>query len=46
MEKQFVDWADRKENNIKLKMDKSIKNKEDHLTKIVKKCKDHDKYLG
>lgn len=41
----FVEWADRKENSIKQKLQKSNKNKEEHINKIVKKCKEHEKYL-
>lgn len=46
LEKDFVEWAGRKESQIKQKIEKSTQNKEDHLTKIVKKCKDHDKFLS
>lgn len=46
IEKQFVEWADRKEGVIRSKLQKSVKNKEDHLNKIVKKCKDHEKFLN
>lgn len=45
MEKVFIQWADSKEQQIKEKLEKNQKNKEDQLNKIVKKCKDHEKYL-
>ena len=41
-----MEWADRKESHIRDKLEKSSKNKTDHLNKIVKKCKDHDKFLN
>lgn len=40
-----MEWADKKENQIKEKLDKYSKNKDQHLNKIVKKCQDHEKYL-
>ena len=46
MERDFVEWADRKEGVIRTKLEKSVKNKEDHLNKIVKKCRDHEKFLN
>lgn len=31
---------------IKEKLEKCSRNKEDHLSKIVKKCKEHEKFIG
>ena len=41
-----MDWAERKEELIKEKLEKCNRNKEDHLSKIVKKCKEHEKFIG
>lgn len=46
MERTFTEWADRKEKAIRQKIAKSVKNKQEHISGIVKKCKDHEKFLG
>lgn len=45
IENNFVKWAERKNHDNQIKFEKVEKNKEDYLAKIVKKCKDRDKYL-
>jgi hypothetical protein len=46
VEKQFIDWAGKKEEELRDRLEKHSRNKEEHLSKIVKKCKEHEKYLG
>lgn len=46
MEKSFVDWAQRKEEEIRDRLERHSKNKEEQINKIVKKCKQHQKILG
>ena len=41
-----MEEAAQKERDIQQKIEKSAKKKEEHVNSIVKKCKDHDKYLG
>lgn len=45
IENKFVEWVERKNSESQAKIDKVEKNKEDHINKIVKKCKDRDKFL-
>ncbi len=46
VEKNFLNWAERKEEQLRDRQERHSKNKEEQISKIVKKCKEHEKYLG
>lgn len=46
VERNFIDWAGRKEEQLRNRLEKHARNKEEHLTRIVKKCREHEKFLG